>query len=280
MFDYDLVVGHRWIAGDEALLHGCDHHRDPARIPVHEATRLLLNRTSGLLFAAERLARPTFGPVDADFVGRNLAKACLAFGDVVLVVHHRYHWSCLERRQRLRNLVAPTTEEPPPATSGPPANLPDVSRERLLALHDEGVAFKLHPTKTAESRESLVARHAEIAAVAHKLWVWLESRRLGENFASAGEYARSRVDKCPETSAVRNRLINFRTFGLATPLCAKGARYPRERLLHALPLLLWEYPNASSRSELHARLRWELLARRSDLRGWVAAYERLWHRFN
>ena len=269
MFYYDLVLGHRWIAGDDGLLRGCDHLRDPSRIPLHEATRLLLNRTTGLLFAAERLARPTFGPDDADFVGRNLAKACLAFGDIVLAARGLYHASCRERHRRLADLAA----------SAPPAPQ-DLSWDTLLSRHAEGVAFKLHPFRSTDSRETLARHHDQISTLAHRLWLWLEGRRLGQTFSSGGDYARSRLDKCPETSPWRNRLINFRTFGLKTPLCTKGARYPRERLLHSLPLLLWEFPRQAPPPDLSGRLRWELMARRDDLPGWVAAYERLWHRFN
>src|SRR5688572_13051725 len=36
MFSYDLVLGHRWLAGSEELLAGCAHHREAGRIPLHE----------------------------------------------------------------------------------------------------------------------------------------------------------------------------------------------------------------------------------------------------
>src|SRR6185295_5994072 len=84
MFYYDLLWGHRWIAGNERLLHGCDHLRDARQIPVMEAVRLLMNRCSGLLFAKERLLREVFTSAEADFVQRNIAKAELALGDAVL----------------------------------------------------------------------------------------------------------------------------------------------------------------------------------------------------
>jgi hypothetical protein len=73
MFYYDLVLGGRWWVGDEALFRGCEHHRESKAIPLHEATRLLMNRCSGLLFSADRLCGRSFGPEDSDFVGRNLA---------------------------------------------------------------------------------------------------------------------------------------------------------------------------------------------------------------
>ncbi|PYJ81282.1 MAG: hypothetical protein DME22_21485, partial [Verrucomicrobia bacterium] len=104
IFYYDLVMGHRWLRGEEGLLSGCEHHRDAKRIPLAEATRLMMNRCSGLLLARERLERAEFSPGDADFVGRNLAKAQLAFGDTVLSAFGGYDWSCLERHKRLKQL--------------------------------------------------------------------------------------------------------------------------------------------------------------------------------
>src|SRR2546430_11696875 len=53
MFYYDLVLGHKWIIGEDKLLAGCEHHRQADLIPRWEATRLLMNRCSGLLFRSE-----------------------------------------------------------------------------------------------------------------------------------------------------------------------------------------------------------------------------------
>src|SRR5688572_3798888 len=106
MFYYDLISGNRLVHGDASALAACQHHRAAHRIPLHEATRLLLNRCSGLLFSQERLGRSHFTADDADFVGRNLAKAKLALGDVILAMRREYHCSCRERHKRLRKLDA------------------------------------------------------------------------------------------------------------------------------------------------------------------------------
>ncbi len=239
MFYYDLVMGHRWFGGDDALLAGCEHHSDAARIPAHEATRLMMNRCSGLLYALERLRRAEFTGDDADFVGRNLAKAQLGFGDALLAASGQYHWSCRERNQRLRALDAP--------------DIADIRRH-----HDAGVKFKLHPVRSVATREELVAQHRELSALGRRLWLWLENRRLGTSFATTRDYARSAINKCPETSPLRNRLVNLKTSG---PRGLRCTRYPRERLLQTLPLLLWE----ESDRRFAAR---------------VAEYEQLWRRFN
>ena len=127
---------HRLQRGAAAVL---ERHRDAGGIPLAEATRLLLNRCSGLLFARERLERAAWSPEDADFVGRNLAKTQLACGDAVLTAFGQYHWSCLERHRRLRRLKAPE-------------DLPWLSETRRH--HHSGVAFKLRPRRTAASRSA------------------------------------------------------------------------------------------------------------------------------
>lgn len=261
MFYYDLVAGHRWLVGDDRLLAGCEHHGLADAIPLHETTRLLFNRCSGLLFALERLRRPVFDAAEADFVGRNLAKAQLAFGDTWLAAHGEYHWSCRTRRERLA-----CTEFPPDAGWA----------GRLKDHHTAGVEFKLHPYRSMASREELSARHAELSGLGCRLWLWLESRRLGRRFASVRDYACSDADKCPETAPVRNCLVNLQTFGLTGASCA---RYPRQRLFHSLALLLWE-PDPLAEAALLARVQTELRSDACDLAGLIAAYQRLWNRFN
>jgi hypothetical protein len=215
MFFYDLVMGHRWLIGDDELFRDCDHHRDAAQIPLHEATRLLFNRCTGLLFAKERLARAEFTAADADFVGRNLAKAQLALGDVLLASHGQYHWSCQERHRRLQLL-------------------PEAS-EAIREHHAHGVAFKLHPLRSTLTRAELANQHSALSVLAGQVFLNLETQRLGKKFDSAVEYGTSSINKCPEQPIWRNLLVHLKTRGLPLRL----TRYPREHLLHGLALMLW-----------------------------------------
>ena len=75
---------------------------------------------------------------------------------------------------------------------------------------------------------------------------------------------------------MRNRLVNLRAFG---PAGLASGRYPRERLLNALPLLLWE-KSALTSPELLAKIQMELRTPASDLAALVAAYGVIWGRFN
>ncbi len=258
MFYYDLIMGHRWLVGHEALFSGCDHHRDALRIPLHEATRLLFNRCSGLLYARERLQRTVFTNEDADFVGRNIAKARLALGDVWLTMHGSYHWSCVERQRRLRE-----------AREGMAGD--------LVSAHAAGVAFKLHPVlASASKKHELASEHNAIGTLAQRLWLELEGKRMKHVFASSGDYAHASQSLCPEHPGWWNALCNFRAFGwrsLASPFLT---RYPRERLLRALALLLWGRPDEAKGPTVSACLQ----CGGSGFAGCVQAYETLWHRFN
>jgi hypothetical protein len=264
MFYYDLVMGHRWLRGNESLLGGCEHHHDAKRLPLSEATRLMMNRCSGLLFARERLHRQSFTAEDADFVGRNFAKAQLAFGDAVLTAFGQYHHSCLERQDRLLRLK--TCE-----------NLPWSSEIRRN--HAVGVEFKLHPYRTSAPVETLKAQGEELAALGVQLWLWLESRRLRRPFLSAREYALSSVGKCPEQKAWRSCLANALVFGPAILLNAGASRHPGEKILHSLALLLWEAETLSEAPILR-RVQADLRISSVEYSDLLQRYRAIWNRFN
>ena len=99
---------------------------------------------------------------------------------------------------------------------------------------------------------------------------------MGKTFATARDYALSNINKCPETSTLRNRLVNLRAFG---PAGLASGRYPRERLLTTLPLLLWE-KTALTNPDLLAKIQTQLRTTATDLAGLVAAYSVIWGRFN
>jgi hypothetical protein len=260
MFSYDLMVGHRWCWGDPSVLSQFAHHRRPEAIPLAEATRLLMNRCTGLLLAAERLQRSDFGPADGDFVARNHAKAQLALGDAVLAAHGLYHWSCRERDQRLQSFTAP---EPLPWW------------DAVRAHHVAGVHFKLHPARSSATRDELQAAHAALIALALPVWLWLEQRRLGLKASTAGYYALSPVNKWPDTAAWRNLLVNFK----GSRLRHLSSRHPRDRVLSALPLLLWEFPPPPASVHWTA-LRGLLDTTATDFPSLVAAYRRVWETVN
>lgn len=259
MFYYDLVCGHRVTVGPSTILKSCSHHADPSRIPAHEATRLLMNRCSSLLFAAERLSQSEFTQEDLDFTARNIAKAQLALGDVILALLGNYHWSCLERHKTLSTLresALPMAE--------------------VLAFHKDGVAFKLHPFPGRSTRAELQALHQSVTKVAWDVWSWQESKRLGIPIMSPLEYGMA-GNKCPETLPLKNLLIRLRASGVKGCLSPLALRYPREGLLNSLSLLLWAPEFVSANLTWLSSQLGAPVANRAEA---VAAYEKLWHRFN
>ncbi len=264
MFSYDLMMGHRCLMGSEIILSGGEHHCLGSRIPMSEATRLLMNRCSGLLFARERLVRERFTSEEADFVGRNLAKAQLGFGDAVLAALGQYHWSCRKRHQRLEKL--PMDDDIP-------------WLEAIQQQHAAGLDFKLHPRCSAGPPEIFTNQHEQLTKLGLEVWLWLEGKRLGRPFASARAYAEEEANKCPEEPAWRNLLVTAQTFGLTGALFDRRLQYPRARLLRALALLLWEPRTLSEPALLHLVQR-ELHTEAKDFPGLVGAYLRLWRRFS
>lgn len=259
MFFYDLVCGHHVVIGSPEILEGFDHLRDATSISLHESLRLLMNRCSGLLFSLDRLRASDFSAEDTDFVGRNLAKAQLAVGDVVLSALGRYHWSCLEREKRLQNVET------------------DLPLEAIRAHHRRGVQFKLRPRCSQLNRSELLKLHGEVSETAWMVWRWLEAQRLAKPVPTPTAYADLRASKCPETRALKNLLIRMRTFGFRGVFHSRAFRYPREAMLNTLPLLLWGERN-SSRS--HAFLANQLVEEVTRWTDGVAAYTKLWKSFN
>jgi hypothetical protein len=269
MFTYDLVSGHRILSGDATMFDGCEHHRQANQIPLCEATRLLFNRFTGLLFVKDLLKQRFLTAEQADFIARNLAKAQLAFGDAILTVSGRYHWSCLERHERLTQLTA---------SAAPAGPVFDSSLlEKIKDHHAAGVEFKLHPRPGLKTAEEFRQEHQELAGLALRVWLWLESHRLHAPFSSALDYGLSRARKCPETAAWRNFLVNLRSFRVRA-LGPMAFRYPRERLFNALSLLLWTGEELKE-PEVARRLRRQLLTQTAEWNELAAAYKRIWLRY-
>lgn len=264
MFTHDLLMGHVQLVGAPSLLDRCAHHRDGTRIPLAEATRLLMNRSSGLLFARERLAQPIFSAADADFVGRNLAKAQLALGDALLVLDGNYHSSARERHRHVERLAR--VESMP-------------WLQAVAAHHARGLEFKLHPHRSTASGEELAEKHAEITDLARTVFMAVERQRLQAGFESPRDYATSPLAKCPDARGRRNALVNLKVLGPRAWLRGEAFRHPRERILNALTLLLWE-PATLATPALLQQVQRELQTTARTLPGLVAVYHELWSRVN
>jgi hypothetical protein len=139
--------------------------------------------------------------------------------------------------------------------------------------------FKLHPGRSTASRDALRAEHAAVVALGLRVWLWQEEYRLGVAFASASDYAESKVNKSPETSPFRNLLVNLKVGGAGSLGKINPFRHPRERALHALCLLLWKQDGGSP-SQNQRGLHAALLRPPSPFQDLVASYKALWQRVN
>jgi len=218
---YDLMLGHRWVIGDDSLLFGCEQHYDARTIAQEEGTQMMLRVGMDLLRAKERLLRSTYSADDARVAAIAIARAQMGLGDAYLTAMRQYHWSCVQRDQRLSGLSLPAWARP------------------LVELHEQGLEFLLHPPVSVDGKDALIARHRRASETAKSLWLWLEKERLKESFASVQEYARARGSKCPGTNVWQHMWLNARMFGKGALWSKWRSCDPRERVLRSLPLLLW-----------------------------------------
>jgi hypothetical protein len=224
MFYYDLLAAHRLVFGDAALVAGLPERlRDGAKIPAHEAARLLFNRGSGL-FYSRFLMEEDGNKGDLTFVERNHAKARLAFADAVLALNGRYVWSCRARHERLAG-----------GLEHRPGNF-----EQLVAWHRSAVEFKFHPRHEGVPIEVLIERQRTLAAAWSELFLWLESIRLRREFRSAEDYASHNGRLFPEFPIARNLALHARDRFRRGKGPGRWLDYPRAPLQRALALLLQE----------------------------------------
>lgn len=215
MMFYDLVAGHRVVMGPENYLEDFVAQLDATSIATIEATRLLWNRGSGLLFAKADLEASQ----NADLIHRNQSKAKLAIGDAWLTVRGGYQSLASERNQALHASA--------------------VVDSAVVTLHDEGLAFKRRPTE-APSMDVLRSTQDLLESVWLMHFLDVESTRLDRDFADAASYAAYRHKLYPESKVLRNFLLGIRDRlkrgGGIYPIWD----YPRGALQRALVLLLSE----------------------------------------
>jgi hypothetical protein len=282
MFSYDLVSRHRSVFGGENVFSGCEHHLNPSRIPVSEATRLLLNRCSGLLLVQDLLKRGSCsasgegsivrGNSDcadlieaeaADFIGRNLAKMRLGLGDSVLAAVGQYHWSCRKRRDLLQR-ISPSRELP--------------WLKQVQELHSLGVDFKLHPIRQLGSVKEFSEQHRRLSALAREIWLWVEIHRQDDAVAPGAARPGDRPSTQASAGAWANRVRHLRLYGPMGVWAPNAGCYPRERLLRSLPLLLWA-GDLARQPEVVDYLQRQLLTSAADWNGLLAGYKRIWGRY-
>lgn len=220
MFFYDLLNGHVHVAGDASWVASlpADLSRAEA-IPPDEAGRLLVNRGMSLLRCL-RWARGEL-PLPDGFCARITGKLKLALADAALCSEGRYHWSCRERNKRLSAVA----EAPP-------------DWDRMVAWHGEGVEFKLHPHRRDGEPGDQWTALDDLRRTWLSTFLWVESRRLGENFRTAEDYGNFRGKLFPAEKPWSNMLRRMRDLRRPQRTPFALGDHPRAAIWRSLALLL------------------------------------------
>lgn len=214
----DLLNGHRVLAGPNDVLvrTAPTSLRDP--LPPIEATRLLLNRGAGLLWAM-RAVRGFDASVDADFVRRNFYKCTLALGDALLIAHGMSQTPYTGRDRRLGVLTLRN---------------PTVAEFRLGARYREALRFKFNPDSVPPDAPDEGALR-DLAGYWGAVFLHVEQVRARHVWRSLAGYCESTELREPGshgTTGIARNLIRNAVTGSLSWKC------PRERLYRDLPPLL------------------------------------------
>lgn len=271
MFFYDLVHGHESIAGEGNFVE--DAHLkfgNAEAIPLHEGSRLLFNRGSGLFFSGCELKKedPELG-----FIIRNQNKAMLALGDAVLCSIGEYHWSCRQRSQALKGAF--------------PTGL--ANTELIRQWHSEGVDFKLNPRHPKLSLGKLNERHKELCRVWCETFLWVEGKRIKDSlpkrqrkgidtlFPTIEDYVNYSGELYPkdEFPALKNILLRVRDFLKYRAYLPYITDYPRGSIQRVLAHQLNNWPDIQPNKYTQ-----EVLGSQSNIQELRESYETWWHRYN
>lgn len=248
MMFFDLVSAHNVVMGEADYLTPYQSLLNAANLDPVEATRLLWNRGSGLLFARVDLASGS----NLDVVHRNQSKAKIALGDALLTLRGKY---AAYVRDRQRILQEEANVDP-----------------RIVVLHEIGTRFKLRPTPTP-SKVELEATQEELTDFWRQCFLEVEEGRLGRSFKTVKEYANYSGMLFPETSRPKNLLLALRDRMKRCGGLCPMADYPRGALQRALLLLLEPEIDSSSAGKL-------LGIKEKRLPEFAATYQKWWEYYS
>lgn len=239
----DLIKGHKVLAGAEDIFQLHAHRKLLKPLPAIEATRLLLNRGSGILWAL-RVTRGLETTQDKDFVRRNYFKCVLSLGDALMILYRCYESNYHGRHDRFVRLVKKS---------------PELASFHLEEIYKSSLDFKFRPDALPDEPPS----DTEIKNLI-RLWkdifLFVENKRTGKNFLTLLEYSKwnglREADENKFTRWSRNIIRNIQNGKFSL-------KYPREALFRKLPALL--------DSENCNNLKWDKESR---------SFLTVWERFN
>lgn len=215
---YDLINGYVALKGGQELLASLAPATLKEPLPVIEATRLLLNRGTGLLWAF-RVVRKIEQAPDDDFIRRNYYKCSLALGDALLIAYQRFTTKYWGRDDLLADLELAE---------------PKVGSFGLQSLYREALRFKFRPDQI----NSDIIKEEDLKALA-KLWgtifLHVEMVRTGLVWSSLDDYVNWKGIREKDQHALP---MIFRNIARNLQMGRWSWRYPRETLYKQLPVLL------------------------------------------
>ena len=224
----EMVQGHRILAGDPNVL-SLLRPMPLDELSLGEFTRLMLNRGALLLINQQMLAteQPLSAVAREQFL-KYAFKAVLASGDAYLATRGLYHPLYQTKWQRLKAIE----EELPTG---------------FVTLYADAMEAKFHPEYERYALLDLNAYQKYIIRTWRDALVALEEARLGRRVQDWVAYASPSVAKGQSNDGVRSLLrnlaITLRDYGPREILAnlAWSRRYPRERLISVLPVILGEH---------------------------------------
>ena len=223
LMNAEMKWGHRVVAGNPHIL-----ERMPAmpfdQVSLGEFTRLMNNRGALLLMNTRKLLEGNkLDALEREVFFKYLFKAILACGDALLAIEGAYHPSYVEKRKRLVAL-----DRPP--------------EQSFIKLYKQALEQKFYPQPELFEHEDLESWQRNITQCWLSVFAELENCRTERQIPNWTDYALPRLSKGQlETPQVlRNFAITLRDFGAGHTLryLSWALRYPRERLISVLPLLL------------------------------------------
>ncbi len=220
---YELRRGHSVLFGPARLLDEMPE-MSGSDIPYDEGERLLMNRSVGLILARRRLsALEKLSDVsafeDVDFITRNIYKAALAAGDLVLLRHGLYHYSYRERASRMSAL-----------TGGP------LELEHIKRMYASAVRFRARPFFDCGDSAALRELWLEGRAVLESAARWFVHSIRGS--ADWLGYGRRILDASTGSSFI-NRMKTARVLGFAAASDGNASTHPQMRIRASVPVLLF-----------------------------------------
>ena len=194
-----------------------------SEIPYDEGERLLMNRGVGLLLAKRSLkTEGNFDREMLDFVTRNIHKAVLAAGDVILLRMGLYHYSYRERLARFRSLEMTV-----------PETFSDLKKEYARAMQ-----FREAPKFPVQDRITLLEQWEQVKSLLQSSHLWFVQSTLGA--ATFREYAEHCLHDIPlHPKSLFNPIKNRSYMKNSEVPVSEWFLHPQKRVRAALPFLLF-----------------------------------------